>query len=443
MMVQSWVLFPLALAVFISSQIQTASADDKKVPCYDKNDCGLNGQVCNYSTGKCVRNPCSTVRPKKGYTCVVVYEDEDGYPCPPECDCQPDYHDKPCYEENNCGHSNKVCDYSTGKCVPDPCKTVDCKKGYTCVVVDGYCHDDDYPCPPKGECQPNYHEKPCYEKDNCDHSYQVCDTSSGKCMDNPCNTVRCKGGYKCVVVYKKCPHDEYPCYPKAECQPIDDKCYKDSDCKSNEICESGKCKENYCKDVYCRYGYECYIKKDQCKKAPCPPPVAACQLDQKCGEYTSCKSHEVCDRSTSKCIENPCNYAKCGPGKECRVNYVQCFKAPCPPLAQCVPKPGSCDGVKCDEGSHCENGYCVLDKACAAVLCPTGSYCYKGKCFKEVKCRKGECGPAQKCYEGSESCKKPHCPTKRICVTDRCPHVKCASGTHCVDGKCVPRHSCL
>ncbi|XP_054258593.1 neurogenic locus notch homolog protein 1-like isoform X2 [Macrosteles quadrilineatus] len=224
---------------------------------------------------------------------------------------------------------------------------------------------------------------PCYDVNNCDIGYQVCDTSTGKCVDNPCSVVRCMG--KCVVVYKECPDGEFPCPPRAECQP--------------------------------REG-------------------------EKCGEYT-CKSHEVCDRSASECIENPCNYAKCGPGKECRVNYVQCFKAPCPPLAECVPTAGSCDEVRCDEGSHCEDGACVLDDRCALVLCITGSYCYKGSCFKEVECGEGECGPAQKCYTGTEPCNQPHCPSKRICVTDKCAVVRCRSGTHCVDGKCVPRDPCL
>ncbi|XP_054258592.1 neurogenic locus notch homolog protein 1-like isoform X1 [Macrosteles quadrilineatus] len=280
---------------------------------------------------------------------------------------------------------------------------------------------------------------PCYDVNNCDIGYQVCDTSTGKCVDNPCSVVRCMG--KCVVVYKECPDGEFPCPPRAECQPREGECYKDSHCKGNDICDSGKCKENPCNTVDCRSGYECYIKTVQCIRAPCPR-VAACRLDKKCGEYT-CKSHEVCDRSASECIENPCNYAKCGPGKECRVNYVQCFKAPCPPLAECVPTAGSCDEVRCDEGSHCEDGACVLDDRCALVLCITGSYCYKGSCFKEVECGEGECGPAQKCYTGTEPCNQPHCPSKRICVTDKCAVVRCRSGTHCVDGKCVPRDPCL
>jgi hypothetical protein len=170
--------------------------------------------------------------------------------------------------------------------------------------------------------------------------------------------------------------------------------------------------------------------------------------------------------------KDPCAAAQCLAGTHCEAQIVECVKAPCPPVAVCVPNtpvfhcggiagiacPGSgkcvddpadscdpanggadCGGIcNCVETALCEKGAkfdsspkvcaCVpeppVDNPCAAILCAANTHC-------EVK-------PVQ--------CIKAPCPSVATCVPNT-PVVRCGgfAGIACPGlGKCAddPADSC-
>ncbi|KAG8301108.1 hypothetical protein J6590_060884 [Homalodisca vitripennis] len=52
-----------------------------------------------------------------------------------------------------------------------------------------------------------------------------------------------------------------------------------------------------------------------------------------------------------------CADIKCGPGRECYLQQVQCVRAPCYPIPSC--RPDRCDLILCASPKICRNGTCV------------------------------------------------------------------------------------
>lgn len=85
--------------------------------------------------------------------------------------------------------------------------------------------------------------------------------------------------------------------------------------------------------------------------------------------------------------EPSCADLRCGAGEHCEVVEVQCIRAPCPPLPQCVPDPTACAAVRCMSGTRCveEAGTarCVPEEGgvpCGSAVCAAGQVCCNASC---------------------------------------------------------------
>jgi hypothetical protein len=125
--------------------------------------------------------------------------------------------------------------------------------------------------------------------------------------------------------------------------------------------------------------------------------------------------YDVPIRHEGECvIENPlgcesvlceaptCDNVECQEGTHCELVEVQCVRAPCYPVPECVPDVNACAVVRCASGTHCEvgpdgNASCVPDtNPCAAVLCGPGTTCEaqpdgSARCVPLAPCRKTGC----------------------------------------------------
>jgi len=68
---------------------------------------------------------------------------------------------------------------------------------------------------------------------------------------------------------------------------------------------------------------------------------------------------------------DPCAAVRCAAGTVCELQEVQCIRAPCPPIAVCVPESNPCALVRCAAGTHCE----VQEVQCARAPCPPVAAC--------------------------------------------------------------------
>lgn len=136
----------------------------------------------------------------------------------------------------------------------------------------------------------------------------------------------------------------------------------------------------------CPAGQVCGRQTAQCKKAPCPsyPACIPAQTAVKVDACGGCRvgTHCVHQPDGWKCEENPIMDMGKGPmgpdacggcakGERCELKVVQCVKAPCPPIPECVPV-ASCDPA------------CGADETCKLVA---------------VQCKKGPCPPQPECVK--------------------------------------------
>ena len=93
--------------------------------------------------------------------------------------------------------------------------------------------------------------------------------------------------------------------------------------------------------------------------------LAACERSCPRCDADLCREHQECrlwrdpgcgvDRSCppiSYCAD-VCEPGSCPEGTRCELTQVVCVRAPCPPVAECVPT-DPCAGVRCAAGTHCE-----------------------------------------------------------------------------------------
>ena len=135
---------------------------------------------------------------------------------------------------------------------------------------------------------------------------------------------------------------------------------------------------------------------------PPPPPVCGpvCQIFCEYGNVLDAAGCPTCKCNPAPAAD-PCATVRCKAGTHCEASPVMCVKAPCPPVAACVPDapaPGTdlCAKLTCAVGSHCVvvappcapgagtcplQATCVLDAArvrcggIAGVTCPGGGQC--------------------------------------------------------------------
>lgn len=120
-------------------------------------------------------------------------------------------------------------------------------------------------------------------------------------------------------------------------------CVADADAGSTGVC-----------NLQCAKGSHC----EAASSGPsCVPDIAT-----SCAA-TLCPAQTYCDdiSGTATCLPLPsCNTVKCTASTHCELTAVQCIRAPCPPLPQCVADTAAvpCGKNTCNGGDYCCNASC-------------------------------------------------------------------------------------
>lgn len=132
-----------------------------------------------------------------------------------------------------------------------------------------------------------------------------------------------------------------------------------------------------CAATSCPVGSRCEKYQPECFAPPCPPqgrcvgPETRPTRSTDDGVPTNRKFFLVHHSSYSTETLLACAAMLCAPNTRCELQQVQCIRAPCPPIAQCVPINGNprptrdvpvlngCENIFCTADSTCQNGKCV------------------------------------------------------------------------------------
>lgn len=346
--------------------------------CSVNNEADICGdeQVCNESTGKCQDKCTSNDECADGLVCdagghCATRCDADVNPtqCLPTqaCDTDSGLCDARCTRANEatiCGPKGKVCQTSTGMCVPS-------------------CHDNPSVCGDDEACsvttgvnntQIGYCGKECVTDSNCGNAptgealscvgpagarfcqFKACTEENAAtvcgatqvCVDNSCRS-KCSAANEAML----CGADQICDVEAGTCIA---KCQDSDDCAEGEACNAGgKC-------------------------------VVACTLET---QATVC-GDAFCDASTGLCVDDCSSDAQCG------VDFV-CESG------NCV---ASCTASDCGDFVCGDDGHCTETARCDAEQNPTvcdGSVCNEtnGKC--EACTTDAQCGPDRVC-SGEAGC---------------------------------------
>ncbi|GMS80859.1 hypothetical protein PENTCL1PPCAC_3034, partial [Pristionchus entomophagus] len=285
----------------------------------------------------------------------------------------------------------------------DPCATVDCAKGLICKVQTVNCILP--PCPPLPQC--------------------VSPSTGPSCM-----TMKCAANTTCVDL------------PTG------------SVCKPN----GSNSTEDPCATIDCAKGLICKKQTVNCLLPPCPP-LAQCVspstgpscITMKCAANTICvelPTGSACQpNGGSNSTTNPCAAMMCAIGSVCQLKTVNCVRAPCPPVAECVPRStntSACLTMKCKAGFECRNGdkgetcYPISTPkpdACANHTCPAGQQCS----VLMVNCLVAPCPPPMpRCIvnQADSPCNAMECAKGFFCIStsgkNPCNAMECAKGSFCI-----------
>ncbi len=148
----------------------------------------------------------------------------------------------------------------------------------------------------------------------------------------------------------------------------------------------------------CRDREICTLEQVQCVRAPCPPVV---QCLDRCATVRCLPGHkcEVDGEGIPTCIPDcSVNNGGCGRGELCTIQQVQCIRAPCPsnPTIKCL---SPCAAVRCSTGHRCE-----VDQATGSPFCAPDCSLDNGGCrsdqiceLKPVQCVTTPCPPEVQC----------------------------------------------
>src|SRR5262249_13388011 len=155
-------------------------------------------------------------------------------------------------------------------------------------------------------------------------------------------------------------------------------------------------------------------------RAPCPPQPE-CVGEDACAAV-DCAPPYICQvvdgKATCNAVKEPCALVDCKEGTHCEMVQVECFAAPCNPVAECVPD------------AHC--GTPDPDPpARAAPPSPEGTYCDdisgKAECIPLPSCDDTTCNANQHCDSVLVGSFRAPCPPQPTCVDeDPCAAVDCA-----------------
>ncbi|XP_041368506.1 neurogenic locus notch homolog protein 2-like [Gigantopelta aegis] len=333
-----------------------------------------------------------------------------------------------------------------------------------------------------GDCQQR-----CQTDSNCTGDMKCCSNGCGHvCMHpvvkhDPCKNVTCPSGTSCQDQQVQCVVP--PCHPVALC--VATPCTSHSDCLNGGSCSDGKC---FCFGPYSgsRCQYESVVKNGSCPNVTgiVGTCVSRCQTDNNCTGNMKCCSNgcgHVCMQPVVK--HDPCKNVTCPSGKTCRPQQVQCFRAPCYPVAQCVGTPCTTFPYEpytdCQNGGSCANGKCFCfgpyyGDRCQLVVkngtcpnmqgmvgdcqqrCQTDSNCTGDmKCcsngcghvcmhpvVKHDPCKNVTCPSGKTCRPQQVQCFRAPCYPVAQCVATPCtvfpyePYSDCQNGGSCFSGKC-------
>ena len=264
-------------------------------------------------------------------------------------------------------------------------------------------------------------------------------------VPDPCATVRCRSGHRCEVFE---PTGEAFCTP--DCSLNNGGCARNEICTIEQVqCVRAPCPPvvqclDQCSVVRCATGHRCEIyeptgeafctpdcslsnggcarneictlQQVQCKRAPCPPVVQC--LDQ-CSVIRCATGHrcEIYERTGEAFCTPDCslNNGGCARNEICTLQQLQCFRAPCPPVVRCLDQ---CSVMRCRAGHRCE------------IHKPTG----EAFCKPDCSVNNGGCRSDQICELRPVTCVSPPCP----------PEVQCSCPPTCTKEFCArnPRGLC-
>ncbi|DAZ98658.1 TPA: hypothetical protein N0F65_008784 [Lagenidium giganteum] len=154
--------------------------------------------------------------------------------------------------------------------------------------------------------------------------------------------------------------------------------------------------EEYCKDTCapgrCAANEDCKLHQVQCVRAPCPP-IAQCvpkatTCTLQCGEFQQCdiyKGEQYC--------KDVCAPGRCSDSEVCKLKQVQCIRAPCPPIAECVPQPACSKQCGANQRCYTYNNKQYCADVCTPERCPQGQTCELVK----VQCLVAPCPRVAQC----------------------------------------------
>ena len=152
------------------------------------------------------------------------------------------------------------------------------------------------------------------------------------------------------------------------------------------ICVIGKngeaaCIEDPCVNIKCDKDSVCQV--DDIGNANCVT-YNPCWAVRCSAEFPTC----VVVDGLAQCVEDVCANFICADGEVCFAQEVQCIRAPCPPIATCIPN-NPCAELICNAASTCEvdeagKAFCQplpgnpgnpIDDPCAELICNAASTC--------------------------------------------------------------------
>ena len=283
---------------------------------------------------------------------------------------------------------------SDGGTISNPCAAILCAANTHCEVNAVQCIKA--PCPPAATCVAN---TPTI---SCGGIAGIACPGAGKCVDNPADTCDpAKGGADCGGICS---------------------------CVQNVACVKGATFDSSTKVCAC--------------VVPTPPPPT-------CGPVCLifCENGNVLDANgcpTCTCnpppTDNPCATVRCAADTHCESTAVQCIKAPCPPVATCVPNApvvrcGGIAGLACPGSGKCaDDPTDSCDPAKGGADC--GGIC---GCVQNVACVKGAT------FDSSPKvCACVAAPTTSVCPVEKCTGPAPKSANYlCPDGKTTAGPACV
>ncbi len=353
------------------------------------------GDFCEHGlqciNGRCVRDPCETLECAPDEICVL------GHCYPSHCE------DRPCPEDAIC---------KQGECVFLGCIGATCPPGKACAG---------------GECLPvSCSTRLCGPDEVCDEHLDLCLPTL--CVGRECPSGRrCAAHGFCVPVdcpYRSCDHDEVCDVDDRTC--VTPSCY-DSSCDEDEQCVRGECAPRGCAHRWCPEGFVCL--EEECIAAECIglecPPSHACAA----GECWPMDCEDVqCDRGVcvyGSCVERSCVGVECVFGETCA--NAECYPAHC--TDPCTPE------------EVCVEDECV-ETECVGFNCPPGTVCSEGHCLERCRINGVVYAPGEPSDESDCLLCMPEDATSSWTAAPE--GTRCTTGEHCiVDMECDAEGACV